>query len=671
MPTNPVSTLFKGIKQVTPRLIHALAPAALVLALLLPLNSVVAMTPLTTDTASPQETPPGGGPTDRQEVESFLDGVLAQQMADYSIPGASVAVVKDGALLFAKGYGYADLEQQRAVVADETLFRVGSISKLFTWTAVMQLVELGKLNLHADVNTYLTTFKVPATYPQAITLAHLMTHSAGFEERQLGLSVLNAADLVPLETYLANDMPARIYPPGTVTAYSNYGTVLAGYIVEKVSGVPFAQYVKTHILQPLNMIESTFQQELSPDLLAKRAISYEFINDDDGAGSFQALPYEYFQAEPAAGLSTTATDMANFMIAHLQDGRFGQARILQTETAQEMHRQQFSNDPRVAGMTYGFVELVQNAQHILRHTGSTNREAFQSYLLLLPEQKLGLFVAFNSLGGGPAKFNVADAFLDHYFPVALAPSPQPTADFAARAGRYTGDYRSTRVAQSTIEKFMGLVSPGVKVSAASNGTLEIAGEGFGPRPRQWVEIKPLEFIEMGGTDRVVFHENSQGRITALFLDSLPIIGFTKLALYETNSFSYVVLTVCVALFISALLVWPIRWLLRRRKGASDAPQAAWAHRLAWTISGLFILCLILFAIGIADVENGIAPLAQAALMIGLVAAVFSVGLIPLTVSVWKNGYWGLVSRLHYSLVTVAAGGFIWFLNQWNLLGFRW
>ena len=267
---------------------------------------------------------------DPAELEGFLDDLVARQLTEYHIPGASVAVVKDGRLLFANGYGYADLERRTPVVADQTLLRVGSVAKLFTWTAVMQLVEQGTLDLHADVNTYLADFTIPATYPAPITLAHLLTHTAGFEDRQLGITVSSADDLVPLGTYLTDALPARVFPPGTVTAYSNYGTTLAGYVVERVSGEPFAQYVQQHIFAPLAMRHSTFEQQLPPDLAAQLAVSY-----DTYAGSYHAMPFEYFQIAPAGGLSTTATDIAQFMIAHLQDGRVGDARILHAATAQD------------------------------------------------------------------------------------------------------------------------------------------------------------------------------------------------------------------------------------------------------------------------------------------------------------------------------------------------
>jgi CubicO group peptidase (beta-lactamase class C family) len=124
------------------------------------------------------------------ELERFLDDTIANQMADYEVPGATISVVKEGKLLFAKGYGSANIEENRPVVASETLFRIGSVTKLFTWTAVMQLAEQHRLDLNADVNSYLDSFKIPDTYPQPITMAQLMTHTAGFEDRQIGLSVV-------------------------------------------------------------------------------------------------------------------------------------------------------------------------------------------------------------------------------------------------------------------------------------------------------------------------------------------------------------------------------------------------------------------------------------------------------------------------------------------------
>jgi CubicO group peptidase (beta-lactamase class C family) len=271
-----------------------------------------------------------GGPWDPAELEGFLDRAISTQLDAEHLRGATVAVVRDGRLLLAKGYGFADEAGRTPVVADQTLFRIGSVTKLFTATAVMQLVEQGQLDLRADVNTYLRGFRIPATHPQPITLAHLLTHTAGFEERAT-IMPASSAELWPLGQHLANRQPARVRPPGELASYSNYGMALAGHIVAEVSGVPFERYIEERILRPLEMRRSSVQQPPPPELDSLLSGGFMSVG-----GAFQPRPFEYVQDAPAGAVSATATDMANFMLAHLQHGRFGQQRILQDATAQEM-----------------------------------------------------------------------------------------------------------------------------------------------------------------------------------------------------------------------------------------------------------------------------------------------------------------------------------------------
>ena len=195
------------------------------------------------------------GPTDPAELESFLDDLLKNEMEEYHIAGAAVSVVKDGELFFTKGYGYANLEKDIPVDPEQTLFRIGSVTKLFTATAVMQLVEQGKLDLDADINTYLD-FRIPDTYPQPITIKNLLTHTSGFEDRLADVLVSDAADIVPARGWLVSHMHARVRPPGDSPAYSNYNAMLAGYIVARVSGQPYDEYIQDHILNPLGMAHS-------------------------------------------------------------------------------------------------------------------------------------------------------------------------------------------------------------------------------------------------------------------------------------------------------------------------------------------------------------------------------------------------------------------------------
>jgi len=256
------------------------------------------------------------GPSDSMELEDFLDNEITGELNVYHIPGASVSVVKSGQLFFAKGYGYASLQDSKPVVANQTLFMVGSVTKLFTWTAVMQLVEQGKLDLNVDVNTYLTSFQIPATYLQPITLKNLMAHNAGFEDRNIGTVALSAAEIEPLGEYLAHNMPARVRPPGEVTAYSNYGVALAGYIVEQVSETSFDDYIEANILTPLDMHHTTTRQPVPSDLATDMSMCYSYAADSYQAG----YAFLYLRFPPAGSMRSTVADMANFMTAHLQDG---------------------------------------------------------------------------------------------------------------------------------------------------------------------------------------------------------------------------------------------------------------------------------------------------------------------------------------------------------------
>jgi CubicO group peptidase (beta-lactamase class C family) len=290
-------------------------------------------------------------------------------------------VVKDGQLFFAQGYGYADLERWIPATADTTIFRAGSVSKVFTWTAVMQLVEQGQLDLNADVNIYLTNFQISATlrhasrqnkaFPQPITLAHLMTHTAGFEDQIVDATIYAPPEgYRPLPQFLADKMPARIFPPGQIVAYSNYGAALVGQIVAEVSGEPFEQYMARRILEPLEMNHSTFLQPLPPELVQAAAVGYA-LND---AGLPQAGSFEFILVRPAGSLSTTATDMAHFMIAQLQDGRYDNQRILQVASTQDMRRQHYAFDPRLPGLTAGFAEAYRNDLHLLFHLNTQRAE---------------------------------------------------------------------------------------------------------------------------------------------------------------------------------------------------------------------------------------------------------------------------------------------------------
>ncbi|PYV64544.1 MAG: serine hydrolase, partial [Acidobacteria bacterium] len=221
------------------------------------------------------------------DLQAFLDGMMPLQLAREDIAGAVITVVKDGKPFLAKGYGYSNVEKKIPVSTDATLFRPGSISKLFNWTGIMQQVELGKLDLDRDVNDYLD-FKIPQTYSKPITLRNIMTHTPGFEETEEELFVANASDLKPLDGYVKAHLPVRIFPPGTTPAYSNYATTLAGYILQRVSGEPFDDYVEHHVFQPLEMSHSTVRQPLPDNLKPLMSNGYDVASEP-------AKPFEFVE----------------------------------------------------------------------------------------------------------------------------------------------------------------------------------------------------------------------------------------------------------------------------------------------------------------------------------------------------------------------------------------
>jgi len=617
------------------------------------------------------------GPSDPAEMETFLDELFAKQMEEHHVAGAAISVVKDGKLFFTKGYGYADVENGIPVDPEQTLFRIGSVGKTFTWTAVMQLVEQGKLDLDADVNTYLD-FRIPDTYPQPITTKHLMTHTSGFEEKWVGSIVSDPNDVVPAGEWLASHMAARVRPPGDAAAYSNYNAMLAGYIVERVSGQPYDKYIQEHILDPLGMAHSTARLPIPADLRPLTSNGYTYQ-----AGAFQIYPAYMPQLAlmPSGGQLASVTDMARFMIAHLQDGRHSDAtvpemRILKEATMQQMHNILYTPDPRFKGIAYGFFDFSDNGQRTIGHRGYA--APMNGLLLLLPDQNLGIYVVYNSAGGG----NVADphvgfqrAFFDHYFPAAAVEPPQPPAGFAGRADRFVGSYRQTSFPYTSFQK-VGALLGGLtaKISDSGDGALLVTTQYGGGR---FVEVEPNYFRQVEGSFSIVFQEDDRGRITRLSIDPINFTAYEKLAWYETSGFNIALLMGCVLIFLSIIPVVLIRFVRDRRQSGDQRPAWHGARAAIWIIVGICVLNLLVVAAAVWGMMGGIPnelldpPLImKISLGLGVLAAGLTIGALVYTVLAWKDSYWGVAGRLYYTLVTVAAVAFVWFLNYWNLLGWR-
>jgi hypothetical protein len=543
----------------------------------------------------------------------------------------------------------------------------------------MQLVEQGKLDLEADINTYLD-FQIPDTFPEPIRLKHLLSQTSGFEDRLFEGFAATTDDLVPTPEWVPAHVPARVRSPGQIAAYSNYGSLLGAYIVERVSGMSYVEYIEKNMLVPLGMEHSTFRQPIPPELAMHKSKAYTYVD-----GQFQVAPdFAYCQpAVVAVGcMNTTVTDMARFMIAHLQDGRYSDetitdARILEEATAQQMHQTSFTHDPRLNGWAHGFMEFSRNGQWVIGRDGDT--AVTHHLMMLLPDQNLGLFLSYNSAESIKLTYkHFPGAFFDHYFPIPESAPRQQLADFADRAGKYTGSYRQTLTNFTTVESVSQLFTT-LEVSVADDGTLLVPNP-FGEQ--RFVEVEPLVFREVDGQDMLIFREDDQGRITHGYLNSLVITAVEKLAWYQSPGIHQALLLICNLVFLTTLIAALVSTIqIRRGRGEAQVGRARLARWLAGISSGLFLLFTIgLFLILMSDpfvFAYGNVLTLRILLLLPLLGVLLVIGTSIFAVQAWigvgapqRRPYWGFAARAHYTLVAIAAVAFVWFLNYWNLLGWN-
>lgn len=616
---------------------------------------------------SGNSTTPQNGPSDPAEVEAFLNQVIPAALARYNVPGATVAVVKDGRLVVAKGYGYSDVANKTPVDATATTFRIGSITKLFTWTAVMQLVEEGKINLDADVNTYLSDFKIPDTYPgQPVTMRHLMTHTAGFEDTGIHQQVEDPVNLITIRQYCAENIPARISPPGKTSQYSNYGTTLAAVIVEDVSRMPFDQYLQSRILTPLAMRNTSIREDLPPDLASRLTKAYTFANNEN-------IPTQdnIFVIGPAGTISSTAPDMAKFMIANLQNGTYGNATILAPRTAALMHARAFANDPRVAGMALGFYEQYYNGRRAIAHGGDT--ELFHSLLVLLPDEQAGFFVSSNSAGGRGVRDTLFTSFMDHYYPGVPQVLPRPDPAASARLQLYAGTYEMNRHTYTRFEKYLSPSTP-IEVTATPEGTLVITTAGS---PVTYVEVQPGVFSPADGTrlarGDVVFHIAPDGTVEYFCYGNIPVFVYDRVPWYTTDGFRDGLRT-AAGIVLATVLLWPLLALFRRTYVVPE-PSVSRPAVIARWITGLAALILLVFVVVLVpwvttdqnlltqylDTQT-VPPILTAVLTLPVIAGVLTLTAIVFTVLAWKAKYWTVPHRVHYTIIVIALIAMLWWVN---------
>ena len=590
---------------------------------------------------------PGCAAATPAALADFFDRELPSRLRRDRVPGAVVSVVSGRDTVFAKGYGEADAEHGVAFSPSRSLVRIASITKLFTWTAVMQQVAAGRLDLDADVNRYLTAFKVPATFPRPVTLRDLMDHTAGFEERIIATAARTAADMPSLEKFLADDMPARIRPPGEVSAYSNYGAALAGYIVGQVSGESYEDYVRRHLLDPLGMTHSTAAQPVPAGLAGDLAGS---VDSDE----LTRIPFEFDTLPPDGSISATADDMARFMIAHLHPG----GGILTDAAAEQMHARSFAADPRLGGFAHGFMDRTMNGHRVLMHDGSW--EGFESALVLVPDCDLGLFVSANGTGGIESVGDLMPTFFDRFAPEQEAPAPA-TAGSSSVTGPRAGFYKPARHNESTIEKLNTLLGP-ARLTVGEDGVVHFKG-------KDWTPHGGGVYQPADGSDRLVFLDKDGRRYVATDGPTYQLMGPA-----ETLPTNLVVLLVFAVPALTALAV-PVAALVRRLRRRPVTTSRTWrlGRGLAAGAAGLGVAFLVgLTAVVLGESGEflyGVPTDFRFLLAVPILVLAAAAGALACTIRGWRGGA-GVLARIHQVALLAGTGALVWFLWQWNLIGWQ-
>lgn len=593
-------------------------------------------------------------------LESFMDGVITSLMDPAHFGGTVCTIVKNGEVIFARGYGYADVEAQRPVDPAATQFEVGSVSKLFVGAAVMQLVEQGKLDLNADVNTYLKDFQVPEAYGKPITLKNLVTHTPGLDEKAIGMEAKEAAEVKPLGEYLKTSMPPRVRPPGEVVAYSNHGVALAAYIVEVVAGQDFADYAQEHILAPLDMKDANFRRP--EPMQATLAASYQYEG-----GHLTKKPADFLHIYPSGSLAATGMEMTHFMIAHLKDGEYNGNRILQPETAQRMHARQFSADPRMPGVCVNFFEEFKNGRRAIWHDGAV--WGFATLCYLVPEEGVGIFLSNNGSGHGlPSK--VKDLFMDRYFPKKEATVfPPVAADFAARMAPFAGCYRPCRFSSRSIEKLQLLLGQ-PQVLVGTDGTLTLLADDS----YSFKEVAPFLFQPVALGDNPLYFTPAQpgGRAT-LWMGPM---AFEQIAWWEGGLVQPLYLVALLLLLTAGVLLIPLQAL-----GARFFPPAVAPRRARLTAVVIWLACLlhltalagllVVLATDTSDLATGMTPPVVAILTIGQAAIAVTLVAIALVAVACYRGAWTRRARVWRAVFAAASAAVIPFMWYWNLIGWNW
>ncbi|MEQ1754226.1 MAG: serine hydrolase domain-containing protein [Micropepsaceae bacterium] len=599
-------------------------------------------------------------PVTGSRVKSYVDGLMDGLITAGELPGASIVIIQDGKIALKAGYGFADIRARIPVDPDQTRFRVASISKLITATAFMQVVEQGKADLNADVNTYLTAFKIAANYPEPVTLANLLTHTAGFDDRYLGLAAPLSAPAEVLAQHLAHAMPPRVLPPNRVIAYSNYGFALAGHIVENVSGQEFNAYVSEHVFAPLAMNSSSFG--VPYPMPQSMAVPY-FKGGDEGG--YRRSELDSPRVGPAGDLITTSTDMAQFMLAHLNNGIYGDGEHLISDlSVEKMHADHFANADGLDGWALGFATGHRNGVRWIGHDGSWR--GFCAQLVLQPETKSGFFVVYNVDCHFAASASLRKALFDLLWPSNTQVVASPVSDADARARASEGTYMSVRRARSDFTVMAAGVGQ-ISVKSAGNGELRVFLPGVG---------HDLSFLpQANGTWKnpdlqwkASYKPEGYGEGPTFMIDAN---AYDRVVSTGAWSAWTIALAMVAAICIMTIWGWANGFLSRHFFGEPQAVIPFAPRVTGFLAAGLTLASLVSMIALLSDgsplaVLHGPAPMLYVLLSVPVVIGVLAIPMIVWSVSGFGAGPRARMAQMGYIVLTLTVLAFLAFAWQWSV-----
>jgi len=595
--------------------------------------------------------------TQETSLETLVDDAATSALREYDSGGLSVAVV-DGDDVLTNGYGHAFRSESVPVRADETLFRVGSVAKVVTWTAAMQLVDRDRIAPDAPVDDHLEAVDLPETYDDPITLEHLATHTAGFGVRARGDSVRDPEYVRPLAEAVSTDIPTRVRPPGELPQYTNYAAALTGQLIADVSGQGFRSVVSANVFDPLGMSNSTFRPA-PPALVPAEGTAVEDV------------VRFYSDVAPASGLHTTSADMARLLRAHLNGGVVDGERILSANAVDELHRRWYTPHERADGAAFGLFEESRGDTRLVRHGGGVPQ--FACEFALVPDDGVGLFVVAHGAEASDAKQAVVDALLERFAPIESGERRTPDGT-PTRADELGGRYRSVNTtANPSSEKlvFGLLTGQPIDVRVADDGRL-ITEQGG--NTDEWVEIEPLVFEHAEEDATLLFR--GDGEVTHL-LDGLG--AYERVGPLEQLSVQGWLAAVAGVAALTGLVGWPAAAGWRRYRGG-ESPSASVA-RARWVAGAgvaslpVFVLVLVGVAAAVASMDaptlfNRPPAWFEAVFIVPTMGVVATAGAAGYAVRAWIQRDWPLAARVHYSVVVAGAIVLFWLLQYWNLLWVR-